>query len=35
MLTDLTEAEAIKKRGQEYIEELSKKIITSQIIMMV
>ena len=32
---DLTEAEAIKKRGQEYTEELYKKIVTSQIIMMV
>ena len=32
---DLTEAEAIKKRGQEYTEELYKKIVTSQIIMRV
>ena len=32
---DLTEAEAIKKRWQEYTEELYKKIFTTQIIMMV
>ena len=32
---DLTEAEDIKKRWQEYIEELHKKIFTTQIIMMV
>ena len=32
---DLTEAEDIKKRWQEYTEELYKKIITTQIIMMV
>jgi len=32
---DLTEAEDIKKRWQEYIEELYKKILTIQIIMMV
>ena len=32
---DLTEAEDIKKRWQEYTEELSKKIFTTQIIMMV
>ena len=31
---DLTEAEDIKKRWQEYIEELYKKIFTTQIIMM-
>ena len=33
--TDLTEAEDIKKRWQEYTEELSKKIFTTQIITMV
>ena len=32
---DLTEAEDIKKRWQEYTEELYKKDITTQIIMMV
>ena len=32
---DLTEAEAIKKRWQEYTEELYKKIFTTQIITMV
>ena len=32
---DLTEAEDIKKRRQEYTEELSKKIFTTQIITMV
>ena len=32
---DLTEAEDIKKRWQEYTEELYKKIFTSQIITMV
>ena len=32
---DLTEAEEIKKRWQEYTEELYKKIFTTQIIMMV
>ena len=32
---DLTEAEDIKKRCQEYTEELYKKIFTTQIIMMV
>ena len=32
---DLTEAGDIKKRWQEYTEELSKKIFTTQIIMMV
>ena len=32
--TDLTEAEDIKKRWQEYMEELYKKIFTTQIIMM-
>ena len=32
--TDLTEAEDIKKRWQEYTEELYKKIFTTQIIMM-
>ena len=32
---DLTEAEDIKKRGQEYTEELYKKIFTTKIIMMV
>ena len=32
---DLTEAEDIKKRWQEYTEELSKKIFTTKIIMMV
>ena len=31
---DLTEAEDIKKRWQEYTEELSKKIFTTKIIMM-
>ena len=31
---DLTEAEDIKKRWQEYMEELSKNIFTTQIIMM-
>ena len=31
---DLTEAEDIKKRWQEYTEELSKKIFMTQIIMM-
>ena len=31
----LKEAEDIKKRGQEYTEELYKKILTTQIIMMV
>ena len=31
---DLTEAEGIKKRRQEYTEELYKKIFTAQIIMM-
>ena len=31
---DLTEAEDIKKRLQEYTEELYKKIFTTQIIMM-
>ena len=31
---DLTEAEDIKKRWQEYTEELHKKIFTTQIIMM-
>ena len=31
---DLTEAEDIKKRCQEYTEELYKKIFTTQIIMM-
>ena len=31
---DLTEAEDIKKRWQEYKEELTKKIFTPQIIMM-
>ena len=31
---DLTEAEDIKKRWQEYTEELYKKIFTTQIIMM-
>ena len=31
---DLTEAEEIKKRWQEYTEELYKKIFTTQIIMM-
>jgi len=31
---DLTEAEDIKKRGQEYTEELYKKIFTTQIIKM-
>ena len=30
---DLTEAEDIKKRWQEYMEELYKKIFTTQIIM--
>ena len=32
---DLTEAEDIKKRWQEYIEDCTKKIFTTQIIMMV
>ena len=32
---NLTEAEDIKKRWQEYTEELYKKIFTTQIIMMV
>ena len=32
---DLTEAEDIKKRWQEYTEELYRKIFTTQIIMMV
>ena len=32
---DLTEAEYIKKRWQEYIEELYKKMLTTKIIMMV
>ena len=32
---DLTEAKDIKKRGQEYTEELYKKIITTQITRMV
>ena len=32
---DLTEAEDLKKRSQEYTEELYKKIFTIQIIMMV
>ena len=32
---DLTEAEDIKRRWQEYKEELYKKIFTTQIIMMV
>ena len=32
---DLTEAEDIKKRWQEYTEELHKKIFMTQIIMMV
>ena len=32
---DLTEAEDIRKRWQEYIEELYKKISTTQIIIMV
>ena len=32
---DLTEAEDIKKKWQEYTEELYKKIFTTQIIMMV
>ena len=32
---DLTEAEDIKKRWQEYIKELYKKFFMSQIIMMV
>ena len=32
---DLTEAENIKKRWQEYTEELYKKIFTTQIIMMI
>ena len=32
---DLTEAEDIKKRGQEYTEELYKKIFTTKIITMV
>ena len=34
-IMDLTEAEDIKKRWQEYTEELYKKIFTTQIIMMV
>ena len=32
---DLTEAEDIKKRGQEYTEELTKKIFMTQMITMV
>ena len=32
---DLTEAEDIKNRWQEYTEELYKKIFTTQVIMMV
>ena len=32
---DLTEAEDIKKRWQEYTETIQKKIFTTQIIMMV
>ena len=32
---DLTEAEDIKKRGQEYTEELSKNIFMTKIVMMV
>ena len=32
---DLTEAEDIKKRWQEYTEALTKKIFTTQVIMMV
>ena len=32
---DLTEAEDIKKRWQEYTEELYKKVLMTQIIMMV
>ena len=32
---DLTEAEEIKKRGQEYTEELHKKILITQITTMV
>ena len=32
---DLTEAEDIKKRWQEYTEECTKKIFTTQIIMMI
>ena len=32
---DLTEAEDIKKRWQEYTEELTKKVFMTQIIMMV
>ena len=32
---DMTEAEDIKKRWQEYTEELYKKILMTQIIMMV
>ena len=32
---DLTEAEAIKKRWQEYTEELYKKVLMTQIILMV
>ena len=32
---DLTEAEDIKRRWQEYTEELDKKIFTTKIIMMV
>ena len=31
---DLTEAEDIKKKWQEYMEELYKKIFTTQIVMM-
>ena len=34
-IMDLTEAEDIKKRWQEYTEELYKKIFTTQIITMV
>ena len=33
--TDLTEAEKIKKRWQEYTKEYTKKIVTIQIITMV
>ena len=33
--TDLTEVEDTKKRGQDYTEELYKKILTNQIIKMV
>ena len=32
---DLTEAEDIKKRRQEYTEELSKKVFTTQVISIV